>query len=80
MDFASSVMPIDVFTPKQALDQLIEDMPNGTIRDLKREVARFRSVKSPSEQALLKKAADVSGLAHTKVSVVACAGVCLFRG
>jgi len=67
MDYvASSVMPNGVFTLQNALDQLIEDMPNGTIRDLKREVARFRSVKSLSEQALLKKAADVSGLAHTK--------------
>lgn len=42
-------------------------MSMNKIRDLRREVARLRTIKSPREQAVLRKAADVSALAHAKV-------------
>lgn len=53
-------------TLQEACDTLVEDMTINKIRDLRREVARLRTIKSPREQAVLRKAADVSALAHTK--------------
>ena len=61
---------------QEGLDKAIDEVEAGKIRDLTRETARFRSVKSEREQVLMRKAADVSGVAHTKVrgDIFFCAG------
>lgn len=48
-------------------DALIDGLPSGKARDLGKEVARLRMIKSVHEQAVMRKAADVSGTAHAKV-------------
>ncbi|KAF8579034.1 peptidase M24 [Ramaria rubella] len=51
---------------QDAYDTLIEGISSGKIRDLRHEVARLRTVKTVHEQAIMRKAANVSGLAHVK--------------
>lgn len=51
---------------QEALDKALDEVQPHKIRDLKRETARLRSIKSENEQVQMRKAADVSSLAHTK--------------
>ncbi|KIJ32357.1 hypothetical protein M422DRAFT_213900 [Sphaerobolus stellatus SS14] len=51
---------------QEALDRALDEVQSPIPADLKREVARFRAIKSVNEQTVLRKAADISAMAHTK--------------
>lgn len=60
---------------RQDLDTLIESISPKRLRSLTPEVAKLRAVKSKSEQTLMRKAADISGLAHAKTMRFAAPGM-----
>lgn len=47
---------------------LVDGISGGKVRDLGREMGRWRTIKSVDEQKVLRKAANLSAHAHTKVS------------
>ncbi|KAF8516631.1 peptidase M24 [Gautieria morchelliformis] len=51
---------------QEAYDTLIDGLSSNRVKDLGREMARWRALKSVHEQAVLRKAADLSAYAHTK--------------
>ena len=53
---------------QEAYDTLIDGLPSDKVRGLGHEMGRWRAIKSVHEQAVMRKAADLSGDAHTKVS------------
>lgn len=52
---------------KTDLDLLIELPPSARPRQLAPEVAKLRRIKSKAEIKLMRKAADISAIAHAKV-------------
>ena len=52
---------------QEVYDTLVEGLSSNKVRDLGREMGRWRVLKSAHEQAVMRKAADLSGHAHTKV-------------
>ncbi|KAF8508671.1 peptidase M24 [Hysterangium stoloniferum] len=54
------------FTLQEACDAVIDESSGARIRELPREVARLRCIKSTNEQAVMRNAADASGMAHAK--------------
>lgn len=53
--------------PKSEYDTIVEGLSGHKRRPLAPEVGRFRAVKSVHEQKVMRGAADISSLAHTKV-------------
>ena len=59
--------PNDDNVPQTDLDLLVEYIPSSRRRRLAPEVAKLRRIKSKAEIELMRKAADISAIAHAKV-------------
>jgi intermediate cleaving peptidase 55 len=60
---------------KTEYDKLVENIESGKRRPLAPEVGKLRAVKSASEQAVMRAAAEISANAHAKVGQSARPGV-----
>jgi intermediate cleaving peptidase 55 len=54
--------------PRSDYSTAVEVLDRATTRSLSDELVKLRKIKSPAERGLMRRAADVSGTAHAKVS------------